>query len=210
MKVMYAVSFKNAVPDRPKRLEVGSSRYNEWWLLLSQCWSRQPETRPKAADWKTLDSSLSMQRTQQLSEQLAFALCYGRTMSGPLKNLDTGEELPPNISTATLPVFELVDSSSLETQMQSKEALLKALIDLRTSATVTRNAYLDVSYVQNLQYSIYRDLEERIQRVRYWTTINTAHFSQKNQNRLKCKQQLASARLSAQAAPCSVSVYMAM
>ncbi|KAG8795259.1 hypothetical protein FRC12_016606 [Ceratobasidium sp. 428] len=184
VKVMYAVLYKRATPDQPKRLQVGSLLHREWWLLLSRCWSRQPETRPKAADWKLITSALTTTRAQQLSKQLAFALCYGRTESGPLKNLDTNEQLPPGITSAAFFVFERVtEGSSHETHIQSKEASLKALINLYASTTNnTRRPNLDAAYVNNLQDLIYNGLEERIQQVRHWITINVAQFPPNNQD----------------------------
>ncbi|KAG8710969.1 hypothetical protein FRC09_020842 [Ceratobasidium sp. 395] len=151
MKVMYAVSFKNATPDRPKRLEVESFRHREWWRLLTQCWGRRPEMRPKAADWNLLDRAVTIERIQQLYKQLPHALCYGHTPSGPLKNLDTDEYLPPSDVTMIFFTFRIAVGPS-------SEALIRQLVKLHASAIDTRQSSLELAYANTLQDLIYKSL----------------------------------------------------
>ncbi|KAG8708296.1 hypothetical protein FRC08_018976, partial [Ceratobasidium sp. 394] len=82
IKVLFAVMYKNAVPDRPERLQARSLRHERWWLFLNQCWNRQPDVRPKAGDLDALDRDLAAHRAQQLLEQLPHMLCYARTKQG--------------------------------------------------------------------------------------------------------------------------------
>ncbi|KAG8711315.1 hypothetical protein FRC09_020665 [Ceratobasidium sp. 395] len=181
-QVMFAVAFNHAVPCCPKRLKVESLRHGEWWRRLRQCWSRRPEARPKATDLSLLDQHLITRRTQHLSEQLAYALCYGHTQSGPLKNLDTNEDLPASDATMAYFVSERFEESGSGSPMQSKEAFLLALTEQYASASGTRQPSLDVEYVRSLQDRIDQDLDKRIQHVHRWITISLAHFPPENQH----------------------------
>ncbi|KAG8795254.1 hypothetical protein FRC12_016601 [Ceratobasidium sp. 428] len=136
--------------------------------------------RPKAEAWNVLDRGLAAQRAQQLSEQLAHVLLYGRTTSGPLANLDTNEVLPPSDATVALFIFTLTrEEPGLRTFMQSKEAVLQALIELYSPKSI-RRPHRDDAYVKNLQNRIYEQLEKRIHHVRRWIAINVAQFSPRN------------------------------
>ncbi|KAG8723152.1 hypothetical protein FRC09_004546 [Ceratobasidium sp. 395] len=48
-QVILAVVYRNAMPNRPERLEANSEQNEEFWSLLLQCWNRQPNMRPNAA-----------------------------------------------------------------------------------------------------------------------------------------------------------------
>ncbi|KAG8796173.1 hypothetical protein FRC12_003764 [Ceratobasidium sp. 428] len=174
MKVMFAVLYKNDAPVRPKRLEVESLRHREWWRLLTQCWGRQPEMRPKATDWSLLDRAVTVERIRLLYEQLPHALCYGHTNSGPLKNLDTDEYLPPSDVTMTFFTSRIVGGPS-------SEASKRELVKLHASAIDTRQFSLEVAYVNTLQDLIYKSLEKRVHQVHHWITVNVAHVSPKHQ-----------------------------
>ncbi|KAG8723216.1 histone methyltransferase set1 [Ceratobasidium sp. 395] len=47
-QVILAVVYRNAMPNRPERLEATSEQDEELWSLLLQCWNRQPKMRPNA------------------------------------------------------------------------------------------------------------------------------------------------------------------
>ncbi|KAG8795262.1 hypothetical protein FRC12_016609 [Ceratobasidium sp. 428] len=184
-KVMYSVLYEKNVPSCPERLKVESLRHQQWWRLLIRCWCPQPGGRPRAVDWLLMDRYVKTQRTQYLAEQLEYALCYGRTKLGSFGNLDTGEDLSLTNSTTTtffVSNFVAVNSGS-ENRMQSKEATLRALMSHYASTTNdTRQPDLDATCVKNLQDLIYNGLEERIQQVRHWITINVTKSSPQNQD----------------------------
>ncbi|KAG9090108.1 Vacuolar protein sorting-associated protein 13A [Ceratobasidium sp. 370] len=135
----------------------------------------------KAQDWGSLDQNLAAHRAQQLLERLPRALCDGRTEEGPLKNLDTDEDLNPGNEGVSFFVPELTGGTSPENDA-SVETSLRALITLCTPTVGARQHVLDGTYVETMQDLIYKGLDQRIDHVRNWATVNVARFPQGNQD----------------------------
>ncbi|KAG9087788.1 hypothetical protein FRC06_002366, partial [Ceratobasidium sp. 370] len=135
----------------------------------------------KAQDWGSLDQNLAAHRAQQLLERLPRALCDGRTEEGPLKNMDTDEDLNPGNEGVSFFVPEFTGGTSPENDA-SVETSLRALITLCTPTVGARQHVLDGTYVETMQDLIYKGLDQRIDQVRNWATVNVARFPQGNQD----------------------------
>ncbi|KAG9088841.1 hypothetical protein FRC07_012467 [Ceratobasidium sp. 392] len=91
-----------------------------------------------------------------MSEQLVHALRYGHAMQGPLKNLDTNEELQLGDSTEVFFVPEIAEDIAPASSTQSKETILRVLIEQYNLTTDSKQCALDEKYVKTLQERITR------------------------------------------------------
>ncbi|QRV84782.1 GTP-binding protein [Ceratobasidium sp. AG-Ba] len=135
----------------------------------------------KAQDWGALDQNLAAHRAQQLLERLPRALYDGCTEDGPLKNMDTDEELKPENETMNFFVSDFAGEATPENEA-SIGAALQALIIGHGPSAGPRQYVQDGEYVDVLQDLIYKGLEQRIDRVRQWVTLNVARFPSNNQD----------------------------
>ncbi|KAG8723550.1 hypothetical protein FRC09_002858 [Ceratobasidium sp. 395] len=135
----------------------------------------------KAQDWGALDQNLAAHRAQQLLERLPRALCNGCTEEGPLKNMDTDEELDSNDEDISFFVSEFTGGTSSENDA-AVELSLQALIKLSSSTAGPRQHVQDGAYVEAIQDLLYQSLDRRIDQVRNWTTTNVARFPSSNQD----------------------------
>ncbi|KAG8713474.1 Vacuolar protein sorting-associated protein 13A [Ceratobasidium sp. 395] len=135
----------------------------------------------KAQDWGALDQNLTAHRAQQLLERLPRALRDGCTEEGPLKNMDTDEELDSNNGGLSFFVSEFTEGANLENDA-AVELSLQALINISSYTPGPRQYILDDAYVEIIQNQISRDLDRRIDCVRNWATINVARFPSSNQD----------------------------
>ncbi|KAG9091466.1 hypothetical protein FS749_016528, partial [Ceratobasidium sp. UAMH 11750] len=159
----------------------------------------------KAQDWGSLDQNLAAHRAQQLLERLPRALCDGRTEEGPLKNMDTDEDLTSGNEGISFFVPEFTGGTGPENDV-SIETSLRALIRLCGPTVGARQHIPDEAYVETMQGLIYQGLDQRIDQVRNWTTVNVARFPQGNQDIRNLFGKLNSAALAMRAAVrlCSV------
>ncbi|KAG8694060.1 hypothetical protein FRC08_008731, partial [Ceratobasidium sp. 394] len=159
----------------------------------------------KAQDWGSLDQNLAAHRTQQLLERLPRALCDGRTEEGPLKNMNTDEDLTAGNEGISFFVPEFTGGTGPENDV-SVETSLRALIRLCGSTVGARQHIPDEAYMEIMQGLIYQGLDQRIDQVRNWTTVNVARFPQGNQDIRNLFGKLNSAALAMRAAVrlCSV------
>ncbi|KAG8744092.1 Vacuolar protein sorting-associated protein 13A [Ceratobasidium sp. 414] len=127
----------------------------------------------KAQDWGSLDQNLAAHRAQQLLERLPRVLCDGRTEEGPLKNMDTDEDLSPGNEGVSFFVPEFTGGTSPENDA-SVETSLRALIKLCNPTIGARQHVLDGTYVEAMQDLIYKGLDQRIDQVQNWTTSDFA------------------------------------
>ncbi|KAG9125289.1 Vacuolar protein sorting-associated protein 13A [Ceratobasidium sp. 392] len=135
----------------------------------------------KAQDWGALDQNLAAHRAQQLLERLPRALCDGRTQEGPLKNMDTDEELGSGDGGVSFFVPEFTGGTNPENDA-SVEVTLRALVKPCSRAAGPRQHVLDGSYVEAIQDLIYENLDRRVDCVRDWATANVARFPSTNQD----------------------------
>ncbi|CUA74082.1 E3 ubiquitin-protein ligase TRIP12 [Rhizoctonia solani] len=135
----------------------------------------------KTSDWGSLDQNLAAHRAQQLMERLPDALRYGRNEEGPLKNLDTDEELP--ISDQIPPFFvpEFSGSNVAENETLAEQALY-SFVQSYGQAVSTRHQVPDASYVEALQNALYGVLDQRLARVQQWMAVNIERFPPGNQD----------------------------
>ncbi|QRW13380.1 E3 ubiquitin-protein ligase TRIP12 [Ceratobasidium sp. AG-Ba] len=135
----------------------------------------------KAQDWGALDQNLAAHRAQQLLERLPRALCDGCTEDGPLKNMDTDEELDSEIETMSFFISEFAGGATPENDT-SIEVALQALIANCGPNAGLRQHMQDGEYINVLQDLIHKGLEKRIDRVRHWVDLNVARFPSSNQD----------------------------
>ncbi|EUC60521.1 root hair defective 3 GTP-binding protein, partial [Rhizoctonia solani AG-3 Rhs1AP] len=135
----------------------------------------------KTSDWGSLDQNLAAHRAQQMMERLPDALRYGRNEEGPLKNLDTDEDLP--ISDQMPPFFvpEFSGANTAENETLAEQAL-HSLVRSCGQAISTRHQVPDVSYVESLQNTLYEVLDQRLALVQQWTAVNIERFPSGNQD----------------------------
>ncbi|KAG8792428.1 Vacuolar protein sorting-associated protein 13A [Ceratobasidium sp. 428] len=135
----------------------------------------------KVQDWGALDQNLAAHRAQQLLEQLPRALCDGHTEEWPLKNMDTDEELSSGANDTNFFVPKSNGGNDLGNNA-SVETSLQALIKLRGPTAGARQHVLDRTYVAALQSLIYKGVDQRVEQIRSWTTVNVARFPPGNQD----------------------------
>jgi len=140
----------------------------------------------KASDWGSLDQNLATHRALQLVERLQPALRQGRSEQGidswgPLKDLDTDEDLPSMELDAEFFVPDLFEENAIENEAAIERAL-KALVTRHASSIGFRHNLNDTQYVELLQQRIYQDLDQRLEHVRHWIQINAKRFPSSNQD----------------------------
>ncbi|KAG9094853.1 Vacuolar protein sorting-associated protein 13A [Ceratobasidium sp. 370] len=169
---------------------------------LSHCLNNQPITHPsggiflhrlktlmakiKASDWGSLDQNLAAHRAQQLRGRLPLALRFGRAEQGleamgPLKNLDTDEDLSSNDSGIEF----FVPSLTIEGAKESEPAIeqtLTALIRLYQPTTSARQSTRDTQYIAEIQQRLLGQLDERLKYVQAWVHTNVSRFPAENQD----------------------------
>ncbi|KAF8607201.1 hypothetical protein BDV93DRAFT_520086 [Ceratobasidium sp. AG-I] len=139
----------------------------------------------KTSDWGSLDQNLATLRALQLTERMQVALCRGRTEQGidswgPLKNLDTDEDLPSMELDAIFFVPDLAGGNVADENANEKS--LKALIRSCESSLGSRHGLGDAVYFALLQNHLFDQLDRRLEHVRHWIRLNTERFAQENQD----------------------------
>ncbi|QRV89595.1 Serine/threonine-protein kinase [Ceratobasidium sp. AG-Ba] len=145
----------NVIPEQPKRLKIRCTRHKQWWKLLKLCWSRDPNERPSAQEWSELDGNITAGRVQELSDQLTYALRFGYTTDGLLKNLDTNEDIYFADDNDTFHVYQSTESSSADVQK---------LIDFYTPLVQVNQPTRYNTHAQAVQKLIYNGIEKRTER----------------------------------------------
>ncbi|KDN38013.1 hypothetical protein RSAG8_09786, partial [Rhizoctonia solani AG-8 WAC10335] len=135
----------------------------------------------KTSDWGSLDQNLAAHRAQQLMERLPDALRYGRNEEGPLKNLDTDEELPISDQMSPFFVPEFSGANAAENEILVEQAL-HSLAQSCGQAVSTRFQVPDVSYIETLQNTLYGVLDQRLALVQQWMAVNIERFPPGNQD----------------------------
>ncbi|KEP46676.1 putative cytochrome P450 family protein, partial [Rhizoctonia solani 123E] len=153
----------------------------------------------KTSDWGSLDQNLAAHRAQQMMERLPNALCYGRDDEGPLKNMDTDEELPTPNQMPPLFVPEFSGANATENEVLAEQAL-QSLIHICGPAVHTRYQIPDTSYIEVLQTRLHEILDERLSLVQRWTGVNIERFPAGNQDIRNLTAKLNTAALAMRAA----------
>ncbi|CAE6486842.1 unnamed protein product [Rhizoctonia solani] len=125
----------------------------------------------KTSDWGSLDRNLAAHRAQQMMERLPNALCYGQDEEGPLKNMNTDEELPASKDIPPLFVPELSEATTADNEVLTEQAL-HSLIHMCGPASDTRHRTPDATYVKLLQNRLYEILDQRLSLVQQWMRVN--------------------------------------
>ncbi|CAE6525473.1 unnamed protein product, partial [Rhizoctonia solani] len=145
----------------------------------------------KTSNWDSMDQSLASSRAQQLNERLEMALSCGITIDGPLKNMDTDEDILAleNYLVFFVPKFgganDSTDNTLNEHDSERKleeitEAALKTLIETCGPPSESRLHRVDKAYVDDLQNSLDQNLKHRQNRVQLWIQENTKHLAPEN------------------------------
>ncbi|KAH7337487.1 hypothetical protein B0J17DRAFT_663174 [Rhizoctonia solani] len=156
----------------------------------------------KARDWAPLDQSLASYRAKKLMESLPNALHTGQGKTGPLKNIQTNETLlseHDHVDFAFwVPIFDTGDSGDAFNQQELAEQALamRKLVEICGTDAENRQQMLDTSYVNTTQKGIHDLLEQRLEFVQQWVTVNTEAFPQDNPHMIELLQNLASAKVS--------------
>ena len=95
--------------------------------------------------------------------------------------MDTDEELGPEAAAMTFFISEFAGGATLENDA-SIEAALQVLIAVCIPSAGFRQHIQDGEYVDELQDLFYKGLEQRIDRVRHWISLNVARFPSSNQD----------------------------
>ncbi|KAG8718610.1 hypothetical protein FRC09_012400 [Ceratobasidium sp. 395] len=140
----------------------------------------------KASDWGSLDQNLATHRVLQLTERLQDALSRGRAEQGidswgPLKNLDTDEDLPSMELDVVFFVPDVSGNGGLEDESTIVQ-LLRDLVAHYNPSIGSRHALGDAEYVDRLQQQLFQVLDRRLEHVRYWIEKNVQRFPATNQD----------------------------
>ncbi|KAG8713472.1 hypothetical protein FRC09_018672 [Ceratobasidium sp. 395] len=135
----------------------------------------------KAQDWGALDQNLATHRAQQLLERLPRALSDGYSEEGPLKNMDTDEELSPIAERLSFFVPKLTGGAESEVD-EYIDRSLQGLVKAFGPAVGVRQHIQDRAYVETMQDLIHKSLDRRIDQIRNWITVNVSRFPQSNQD----------------------------
>ncbi|KAG8795917.1 hypothetical protein FRC12_008172 [Ceratobasidium sp. 428] len=140
----------------------------------------------KASDWGSLDQNLATHRALQLTERLQAALSRGRAEQGidswgPLKDLDTDEDLPSMELDVVFFVPDISGNSSLENESIVAQ-LLGDLITHYGTSIGSRHTLGDAEYVNRLQQQLFQVLDQRLEHVRHWIEKNVQRFPATNQD----------------------------
>ncbi|KAH7337761.1 hypothetical protein B0J17DRAFT_664159 [Rhizoctonia solani] len=135
----------------------------------------------KTSDWDSLNKNPAAHRAQQMMERLPNALCHGQEEEGPLKNMDTDEELPTSNEMPPLFVPEFSGANAAENEVLAEKAL-HSLIHTCGPAIDARHRMLDASYIKLLQNRLYETLDQRLSLVQEWMRVNTEHFPSDDQD----------------------------
>ncbi|CAE6478109.1 unnamed protein product [Rhizoctonia solani] len=156
----------------------------------------------KVRDWAPLDQSLASYRAKKLMESLPNALRNGQGKTGPLKNIQTNEPLFAEHGHADFafwtPIFDTGDLGDAFNQQGLAERALamRRLVEVCGTDAENRQQMLDTSYVNTTQERINELLEQRLEFVQQWATVNTESFPQDNHHIVEFLQNLASAKVS--------------
>ncbi|KAG8795909.1 hypothetical protein FRC12_008164 [Ceratobasidium sp. 428] len=136
----------------------------------------------KASDWE----NLATHRALQLIERLQAALSRGRAEQGieswgPLKNLDTDEDLPSMEQDVIFFVPDVSGNSNLEDESTIAQ-LLGDLVGHYGPSIGSRHALGDAEYVDRLQQQLFQVLDQRLAHVRHWIEKNVQRFPATNQD----------------------------
>ncbi|KDN46510.1 hypothetical protein RSAG8_04163, partial [Rhizoctonia solani AG-8 WAC10335] len=135
----------------------------------------------KTSDWGSMDQNVAAHRAQQLMERLPTALACGRYEEGPLKNMDADAELETPDYMPSLFVPEFATDNVAESEALAEQAL-RELVQALGQSVHTRHQVPDASYIETLQKSIYKTLDQRLSLVQKWVSVNMERFPSGNQD----------------------------
>ncbi|KDN44291.1 hypothetical protein RSAG8_05555, partial [Rhizoctonia solani AG-8 WAC10335] len=151
----------------------------------------------KAHDWAPLDQSLATHRAKKLLECLPRALSHGQDTFGSLKNMRTNESLHAGCDHANVtfwvPTFDPEDSPKKET-LNEQALSMKRLVDSYEVDPENRQRTRDTEYIETIKKGIYDLLEQRLEFVQQWATVNTEPFPQDNPHIREFLRKLAMAK----------------
>ncbi|CAE6371963.1 unnamed protein product [Rhizoctonia solani] len=132
-------------------------------------------------DWGSMYSNIAACRAQRLMAGLPIALSFGRHEEGPLKNMDTDEDLETPDYMPSLFVPEFAVNNATQSEALAEQAL-RTLIQNHGQTVHTRQHILESLYIKALQESIYETLYQRLSLVQKWIQVNTQRFPPENQD----------------------------
>ncbi|CAE6454443.1 unnamed protein product [Rhizoctonia solani] len=145
-------------------------------------------------NWNASDQSQASSRAHQLKERIISALACGKTPEGPLKNMNTDEDIPTLENEPVFYVSEVDNqepgssqegAANTEADIQLRqealaEQALAALIQRCKPPPTSRPSILESTYVEALQQWLDESLENRLGRVEQWIKLNISHFTLEN------------------------------
>ncbi|KAG8690805.1 hypothetical protein FRC11_009018, partial [Ceratobasidium sp. 423] len=134
--------------------------------------------------------SQASSRAHQLKERLTSALAHGKTAEGPLKNMNTDEDIPTleNEPDFFVPEIENQEQAgpgdnggnALDKEEELAEKALTALIHRSKPPPASRPHMKESEYVEALQQGLNDSLDHRLGTVEQWIKSNTNHFTLEN------------------------------
>ncbi|CAE6489587.1 unnamed protein product [Rhizoctonia solani] len=134
--------------------------------------------------------SQASSRAHQLKERLTSALAHGKTAEGPLKNMNTDEDIPTLENEPDFFVPEIENQEQAgpgdnggnapEKEEELAEKALTALIQRSKPPPASRPHMKESEYVEALQQGLNDSLNHRLGTVEQWIKSNTNHFTLEN------------------------------
>ncbi|CAE6534558.1 unnamed protein product, partial [Rhizoctonia solani] len=175
-----------------KRLEIQNFTHQTGGAFLHKLKSLMVDIKASHLQLERIRSQASS-RAHQLKERLTSALAQGKTAEGPLKNMNTDEDIPtlenePEFFVPELDNQEQVGSeqpgeNESEAQEKDEDKAEKALVTLinRAKPPPSSRAHMkEAEYVEALQQALSDSLDHRLGTVEQWIKLNTGHFTLDN------------------------------
>ncbi|CAE6523134.1 unnamed protein product [Rhizoctonia solani] len=175
-----------------KRLEVQNFTHQTGGAFLHKLKSLMVDIKASHLQLERIRSQASS-RAHQLKERLTSALAQGKTAEGPLKNMNTDEDIPtlenepeffvPELDNQEQGASQQPGGDGGEAQEKDEEKAEKALVNLINRAKPppsSRPHMKEAEYVEALQQALSDSLDHRLGTVEQWIKLNTGHFKLDN------------------------------
>ncbi|KEP50719.1 von willebrand factor type A domain protein [Rhizoctonia solani 123E] len=171
-----------------KRLEMQDFTHQTGGAFLHKLKSLMVDI--KTCNWNASDQSQASSRAHQLKERLTSALAHGKTAEGPLKNMNTDEDIPTLENEPVFFVSEIDNQEQAgpgenggnapEKEEELAEKALTSLIHRSKPPPASRPYMKESEYVEALQQGLNESLDHRLGTVEEWIKSNTSHFTLEN------------------------------
>ncbi|CUA74255.1 hypothetical protein RSOLAG22IIIB_05485 [Rhizoctonia solani] len=168
--VIHSPNFYTLFGSLRQRLEQQQFTHSDGGTFL--CNLKTLIAKIKTNDWGSMCSNIAARRAQRLMARLPIALSFGRHEEGPLKNMDTDEDLETPDYMPSLFVPDFAANNAAESEALAEQAL-RTIIQNHGQTVHARQHVLDSLYIETLQKSIYEILDRRLSLIQKWIKIET-------------------------------------